>query len=262
MQAGPKLDFERNRKGGFAMKDRIRQQWESLGTEDPYWAVLSNPGRQHGGWNKEDFFRTGTDEIGDMLTKASSLGMRLRFDLALDYGCGVGRLSRALSASFQRVIGVDISDAMLAEARAANTSFDNIQFVRNSGNALPSIEDKTVDFIYSNIVLQHSPRKIQRSLLAEFSRVLRPEGLLVFQTPSHQNLLTIKGQLHFLLGNRVLNIGRTLKYGKARVMEMHPFPKRDVLKTLEDAGASVLKVERYDSAGRAFISYIYFVTKH
>ncbi|WP_051390999.1 class I SAM-dependent methyltransferase [Paraburkholderia mimosarum] len=243
------------------MKERIRQQWEALGTEDPYWGVLSNPEKQHGGWNKGEFFRTGTEEIGGMLSKASSLGVRLKFDLALDYGCGVGRLSRALSTSFERVIGVDISDAMLTEARSANTSFDNIEFMRNNGSALPLIADGTVDFIYSNIVLQHSPRKIQRSLLREFSRVLRQGGVMIFQTPSHQNLMTIKGLLHFLLGNRVLNIGRALKYGKARVMEMHTFPKSDVLKTLEETGLSVLKVERYDSAGRAFVSYIYFVTK-
>lgn len=243
------------------MKDRIRQQWEALGTDDPYWAVLSNPEKQHGGWNKEEFFQTGRDEIGGMLAKAASLGVHQRFDVALDYGCGVGRLSRALSARFQRVIGVDISEAMLTEARSANAGFDNIQFLRNSGNALPSVADGSVDFIYSNIVLQHSPRKIQRSLIGEFSRVLRPGGLLVFQTPAHQNLRTIKGFLHFLLGNRVLNIGRTIKYGKARVMEMHTFPKNDVLETLREGGASVLKVERYDTAGKAFISYIYFVTK-
>ncbi|MGF6918940.1 class I SAM-dependent methyltransferase [Paraburkholderia sp. 40] len=244
------------------MNNRIRQQWEALGSDDPYWAVLSHPEKQHGGWNKDEFFRTGTDEIADALAKASSLEVRLRFDVALDYGCGVGRLSRALSPSFQRVIGIDISDAMLAEARSANTSFDNIQFVRNSGNALPSIGDGEIDFIYCNIVLQHSPRKTQRSLLGEFSRVLRPGGLLIFQTPAHQNLMTLKGLLHFLLGNHVLNIGRTLKYGKARVMEMHTFPKSDVLKTLDEAGASVLKVERFDCAGRSFISYVYFVTKH
>jgi hypothetical protein len=36
------------------MQDRIRQQWESLGTDDPYWAVLTSPEKQHGGWDKED----------------------------------------------------------------------------------------------------------------------------------------------------------------------------------------------------------------
>lgn len=244
------------------MKNRIRQQWEALGSGDPYWAVFSNPGKQHGGWIKEEFFRTGADEIDDMLARAPSLGVNLQFKVALDYGCGVGRLSRALSSSFEHVIGVDISEAMLREARSANTNFHNIEFIRNSGDALPSVGDGTVDLVYSNIVLQHSPRSTQRSLIGEFSRVLRPGGLLVFQTPAHQNLATVKGVAHFLLGNRALNLGRSLKYGKERVMEMHTFPKGEVLRSLEDAGADVLQVERYDRAGKAFISYLYFVTKH
>jgi ubiquinone/menaquinone biosynthesis C-methylase UbiE len=244
------------------MQDRIRQQWEALGTDDPYWAVLSDPGKQHGRWNKNEFFQTGVQEIALILSRAASLGVNLGSELALDYGCGVGRLSRALATRFQRVVGVDISDTMLAEARSVNARFSNVHFVRNNGNALPGIADRTVDFIYSNIVLQHSPKEVQQSLIKEFCRILRPGGVLVFQTPSSQNFMTIKGALHFLLGNRILNIGRTLKYGKTRVMEMHTLPKRDVLKTLNEEGMLVLNVERYDTSGRAFVSYIYYVTTY
>jgi ubiquinone/menaquinone biosynthesis C-methylase UbiE len=243
------------------MQDRIRQQWESLGTDDPYWAVLTSPEKQHGGWDKEEFFQTGAEEINRILSKAATLGVNPGFELALDYGCGVGRLSRALATRFQRVLGVDISDAMLIEARSANARFDNIQFVRNNGNALPGVTDRSVDFIYSNIVLQHSPRQIQQSLIKEFCRVLRPGGVLAFQTPSSPNLMTIKGVLYFLLGNRILNVVKAIKNGKTRVMEMHAFPKNDVLATLKDEGLVPLKVERYDSAGEEFIGYIYFVTR-
>jgi ubiquinone/menaquinone biosynthesis C-methylase UbiE len=241
--------------------DRHRQQWESLGTDDPYWAVLSHPAKQHGGWDKQEFFQTGVDEIKSVLAKASSAGIKHGFGVALDYGCGVGRLSRALSASFKRVVGVDISEAMLTEARSANAKFDNIQFIHNSGDTLPGIDNDSIDFIYSNIVLQHSPRANQRLVIKEFCRALRPGGALVFQTPSHQNLMTIKGLLHFLLGNRILNLARTIKYGKTRVMEMHTFGKNDVLELLRKEGVSVVKVDRYDSAGQAFVGYLYFATK-
>jgi ubiquinone/menaquinone biosynthesis C-methylase UbiE len=241
--------------------DRHRKQWESLGTDDPYWAVLSDPAKQHGGWDKQEFFQTGVDEIRSVLAKVSSAGVRHGLGVALDYGCGVGRLSRALSASFERVVGVDISEAMLTEARSANSKFNNIQFVRNSGDTLPGIGDSSIDFIYSNIVLQHSPRTNQRSVIKEFCRALRPGGALVFQTPAHQNLMSIKGLLHFLLGNRIFNLARTIKYGKTRVMEMHTFAKSDVLQLLRKEGLSVVKVERFDSAGEAFVGYLYFATK-
>ncbi|HBI16258.1 MAG TPA: SAM-dependent methyltransferase [Desulfobulbaceae bacterium] len=243
------------------MIDRYRKQWEALGTDDPYWAVLTDPGKKNGRWVKEEFFQTGKNEIDGLLKKTSRLGIQLRFDLALDYGCGVGRLSRALSTAFLRVVGVDISEAMLAEARAATAGYDNIQFLRTNGQNLECIADETVDFIYSNIVLQHSPRKNQRLLIKEFCRVLRPRGSLVFQTPSELNILTVKGILHLLLGNRILNIARRIKYGKTCIMEIHTIKKDEVFKILSEEGVALVEAERYDSAGTAFISYRYFCVK-
>ena len=90
------------------MVDRFKKQWETLGKEDPYWAVLSDPEKKGGRWSEEDFFQTGDDEIKSLLARISQLGLTPSFDVALDYGCGVGRLSRALSGAFERVIGVDI----------------------------------------------------------------------------------------------------------------------------------------------------------
>lgn len=80
------------------------------------------------------------------------LGIELRFGLAMDYGCGVGRLSNALSRSFQSVLGVDISSSMLLEARSANSGLDNVQFLHDNGESLTGVADGTVDFIYSDIV--------------------------------------------------------------------------------------------------------------
>lgn len=243
------------------MTDRHRQQWEALGGNDPYWAVLTNPKKKGGRWNKEDFFQTGIDEINGVLAKISRLGIQLRFGVALDYGCGVGRLSQALASSFERVVGIDFSEAMLVEARSAHGQFTNIQFLRNSGESLIEVANGTVDFVYSNIVLQHIPRKQQGLLIREFCRVLRPGAALVFQTPSHPNMATIKGYVQLLFGNRVLNIARKMIYGKGHVMELHTLRRNEVLKILSEEGMSVREAERYDSAGNAFISYRYYAIK-
>lgn len=243
------------------MTNRYRQQWETLGTNDPYWAVLTDPRKKDGRWNKAEFFQTGVDEIDRLLKEISSLGIQLRLELAIDYGCGVGRLSRALSTSFQCVLGLDISDAMLSEARSVNSGFNNIQFLRTSGDSLAGIAAGTIDLIYSNIVLQHSPRKNQRALIREFCRVLRPGATLVFQTPSHQNLRTARGLLHLLLGNRILNIARRIRYGRGRIMELHTTRKDMILKLLREEGMLVLKAEKCTSAGTTFVSYMYFAIK-
>jgi hypothetical protein len=41
----------------------LRRHWERLGRRDPYWAVLTDPDKRGGGWNIDDFFRSGVDEI-------------------------------------------------------------------------------------------------------------------------------------------------------------------------------------------------------
>lgn len=241
--------------------DRYSRQWEALGADDPYWAVLTDPRRKDGGWDKAEFFQTGVAEIGRVLKTLSRLGIAPRFGLALDYGCGVGRLSRALSQRFQRVLGVDIAEAMLAEARTAHAECPNIEFVRNSGDDLAGIDDASVDFIYSNIVLQHAPRTSQRLLIAEFCRVLGAGGVLVFQVPAHPNLRTANGLLHALAGNRLLNVARRLRYGRRGVMEMHTMAKHEVLDLLSAGGMTLVEAERSNASGSAFVGYRYFAVK-
>lgn len=241
--------------------DRHRDQWEALGSNDPYWAVLADPRKTGGLWDKDKFFRKGDAELDYILRKAIDLGMSPRFDVALDYGCGVGRLSRALARYFERVFGVDISESMLAEARKRNASYSNIQFLKNNGDGLPHIADESIDFLYCNMVLQHSCRQIQRVLIKEFLRLVRPGGTLVFQTPSRAKLTTCRGLSHHLLGNRLMNVVRRIKHGSARVMEMHTMSKNEVFDLLSDTCASILEVERNNASGSSFVSYRYFVVK-
>ena len=243
------------------MNNKYRQQWETLGGEDPYWAVLSEPDKKGDKWDKAEFFQTGADDIEGLLLRLDQLGLHPEFGFALDYGCGVGRLSRALAGSFERVIGVDISETMLSEARAINAGYDNLQFSRNDGASLKNVASESVDFVYSNLVLQHSPRYIQRLLIGEFCRVLRPGGVLVFQTASHQDKTTIGGLLHFLTGNLMTKLAARIRYGKSSIMEMHTIGIKEVIKILKKTGVEVLEAEKCDAAGSAFISYTYYAVK-
>ena len=244
------------------MTDRHRKQWEALGASDPYWAVLTHADKKGGRWDKEQFFQTGVDEIAGIEDKLARLGTKHGRRLALDYGCGVGRLSRALAARYERVIGVDISTSMLDEARTVNAPYVNLEFVRGNGHDLVGlVEDRSVDLVYSNIVLQHSPPQNQRSLIREFCRVIAPGGVVVFQTPSHANLRTLPGVAHRVLGNRLLNIPRRILYGKHGVMELHAVAQAEVLRILRACGMTVLETERYDSGGPAFVGYLYVAAK-
>jgi ubiquinone/menaquinone biosynthesis C-methylase UbiE len=239
------------------MGDRYREQWEALGRTDPYWAVLSHPEKKGGRWDRSEFFATGEAEIAAVLARLDALGVRPQFGTALDFGCGVGRLCRALASRFERVVGVDVSEAMLDEARAVNQDFTNIEFIHNEGVTLADVPDRSIDLLYSNLVLQHMPRAQQLSYIADFGRVVRPGGVLVFQTPSRHDLGTFKGWLHRLAGNRGVNLIRRLRHGPDGVMELHCLRRREIMVTLDGLDMEVLDVARNTEAGRSFVSYRY-----
>ncbi len=243
------------------MADKYRTQWEQLGEQDPYWAVLTNPEKRGSRWEAHEFFETGRAEINHIFWRLDNDGIQVRCETALDFGCGVGRLSRALAEKFTRVLAVDVSSTMLAEAAKANEHIENIEFLNNAPRDLSILPDSVADFLYSNIVLQHIPRDRQAAFILEFHRVLKPGGILVFQTPARRKLDSLKGLAYIVFGNRPLNLARKIRYWSKAVMEVHVFPSRDVQATLDAAGFNLLATERYDSAGPGFESYMYYARK-
>jgi len=110
---------EGKRGNGMDLED-LRTTWEKLGRRDPFWAVLTLRRCKHNRWEPEAFFETGRREVEEALAYVRGLGVELRFGRALDFGCGVGRLCRALGERFDEVVGVDIAASMLDVARQHN----------------------------------------------------------------------------------------------------------------------------------------------
>src|SRR5437763_12953662 len=104
------------------------RDWEELGKLDPLWAVLTFSDKRFGRWTPEEFFATGRVKIDSIMASAARLGFPCSRESVLDFGCGVGRLTRALSAYFGRCTGLDISDNMLAAARELNAALANCEF--------------------------------------------------------------------------------------------------------------------------------------
>lgn len=162
--------------------ERHAQDWEELAAVDPLWAILASPEGRGGKWDLEKFFASGAVEIGEVLSVAESLGYPKARDRALDFGCGVGRLTRALADSFGEAVGVDISEEMVRLARTMNEG-RNCSFEVNVREDLATLDSGSFDFVYTALVLQHMPRaELIRSYVGEFLRVLKPGGLVVFQT--------------------------------------------------------------------------------
>jgi len=96
--------------------------------------------------------------------------------IVLDLGSGAGHdlLFAAEAVGPQgRVIGVDMTDAMLAAAREHTRGHGNIEVRKGIIEELP-VEDASVDWVISNCVINLSPDKPR--VFAEIRRVLRPGG--------------------------------------------------------------------------------------
>jgi SAM-dependent methyltransferase len=162
----------------------LRDTWNELARKDGMWAVLTGPLAGRRDWDVEAFFRTGVEEVEAVLARSEALGATPRLATALDFGCGVGRLSQALARHFTKVHGVDIAAAMLEQARQQNRAGDRCQFHLNESDSLALFSDATFDFVYSSITLQHMEPRYSGRFLSEFFRVTRPGGVVVFQIPS------------------------------------------------------------------------------
>ena len=164
----------------------IRDVWEAHAKYDPLWAILSDSSKKGRKWDLKLFFETGHREISYLMSRLSDLNLCFKPVMALDFGCGVGRLTKPLSVYFETVIGVDISKTMLDLAKRLNSCGDACQFIVNEKDNLDLLESDSFDLIYASIVLQHIPPEIMIKYLSEFLRILRTNGILVFQLPSHQ----------------------------------------------------------------------------
>jgi SAM-dependent methyltransferase len=164
--------------------ERLKSNWEAFGSDDPLWAVLTEPSARGGRWDLNEFLARGEQEVAEALDELERLGVSPAHGRALDFGCGVGRLTQALADRFERCDGVDIAASMIAEARRINRHGARVHYHVNDAPDLELFPSDTFDFVLSFIVLQHMEPRYATGYIAEFVRVLKPGGVALFQVPA------------------------------------------------------------------------------
>lgn len=158
--------------------------WDEFGKQDPLWAILTDPRYRGNRWDPREFFETGRTQVRNVMADLERLGVKVKRGRALDFGCGVGRLTQALCEHFDQCCGVDIAPSMIAQAERFNEHGSRCRYFLNEADNLRFFPDNSFDFVFSLIVLQHLEPENAKEYIREFIRILSPGGLLVFQVPS------------------------------------------------------------------------------
>jgi len=257
----------------MASLKKLQQNWEELAQADPLWAICSDPKKSGRNWDAREFFATGEKEIRVVLEYVQALGLQLDSSApALDFGCGVGRLTRALSGHFSECWGVDISRTMIEKARELNQEVPNCRFRLNEAEHLDGFADGYFGFAYSSIVLQHIHPQLVRKYLSELVRVLKPGGVLVFQITDRFKAglarrlrlkLAVRRRVRALLGDRRPEFMHCMRETEVRrVLARQRVQIRDVVFTNSaepDFNGNLGFLDREPGAG--FVSKQYCVVK-
>jgi len=106
--------------------------------------------------------------------------VRRSHPIIVDVGCGWGRSFKLLSERFgpRHLIGVDIEPAMLTASAEEAAQHGLAVELRQATSAQLPLEDRSVDMIFCHQTFHHLVD--QDGAIAEFHRVLKPGGQLLF----------------------------------------------------------------------------------
>jgi SAM-dependent methyltransferase len=163
----------------------MRRFWDEAAERDAFFYVDDR--LRYGDPDLEAFWAEGPKVVARVL---DIVGARIEpGDTVVEIGCGVGRLTRALAASAERVVALDISERMIELARRHNAHLDGVEWIVGDGESLAPVADASADACFSHVVFQHVPDpRITLGYVREMGRVLRPGGWSAFQVSNDPSI--------------------------------------------------------------------------
>lgn len=166
----------------------------------------------------------------------------------LDVGCGSGRDAHVFSAAGYDVTGLDLSQGMIEFARE---KYPDIEFIHADMLQMP-FENDIFDGLWAHGVLFHLETIDQvKKALAEFDRVLKPQGIL-------HVLVKLQKDEHKL---------KEYSDDTGQYSRLYRFFQKDELKSLlEEAGLQVFILETYEENernpnGRHDVTWLHSLSK-
>ncbi len=105
---------------------------------------------------------------------------------AIDFGCGTGKALHLLAPVFKSVLGYDISNELLEQARGRG--YENVE-LRQADLTKPLRRLNPVDFVFSCNVIMLPEKKQNMAMLKNVARALKPGGTAVIVVPSLESVM-------------------------------------------------------------------------
>lgn len=236
--------------------EQTDRDWEQWGATDPYYGVLTDDRfrRSSIDEHREAFFATGdvfVKSVLDQLERSFGPIPRLR---ALDFGCGVGRLTQALACNFSEVVGLDVSQSMLLEAAVR----PNINYYLSDDDL--SAARGTFSFVLTYIVLQHLDPARGLVLIGKLlDRVAVGGGAMIHVSTGTRR--SVRGRVavfvstHLPFARGAINALRGRPRGDPE-MRMGDYPMNEVLQLFRNRGFGNLVTFTEDHGGILTVGFI------
>jgi ubiquinone/menaquinone biosynthesis C-methylase UbiE len=221
---------------------QLQTTWNNFGEVEPFWSVLTNPEYGYNNINEDlikNFYDTGIGTVDFMETILQENGYTFNNKIVLDFGCGVGRLTKACLNLASECYGMDISENHLNVARKNVPEAQ--YFLVEDYNQLPKLPNNP-DIIISIMVLQHVRPDLIEHYINLLLKTLNVNGVALLHIPYHIN--------HY---NNV--------HDQINVMEMHFVPKKHILKIVGNNKCKVLGIQELDFCGGGIKNCIYVIKK-
>ncbi|WP_137669102.1 class I SAM-dependent methyltransferase, partial [Sphaerospermopsis reniformis] len=180
----------------------------------------------------EDYFRGSREDILNRLKVYLPLIEQANIGTPdapiLDIGCGRGEWLELLRDSGYISKGIDINRVMIeqCQARALDViAADVIDY-------LQTLPENSLGAITGFHIIEHLPFKILMRLFAETVRVLKPQGLVIFETPNPENILVGSNNFyldpthhHPLPSATIQFMAEISGLCNIQVMKLHPYPE-------------------------------------
>ncbi|MEO1151082.1 MAG: class I SAM-dependent methyltransferase [Pseudomonadota bacterium] len=228
---------------------KTKHDWSYVAREEPYFGVLANEKYRTSnitGGSIEEFYKSGENDIHRIRVLCNDVFKIMPKGRVLDFGCGVGRHTLAISKVSEHVTGYDISQEMLdiAQTRASTKNITNVAFE----NRLPK---GPFDWINSYIVFQHIPPKEGYFLFEEIVSRSSESAALTIYIPfwSEANVRASKNILSHLVTNLIRAQARYGRKPAETLIQMHTYELSRIVKIANIAGFKDIYLKHENHGG-------------